>query len=119
MVSQTQSDDEDYPPSDDDLHDQMARCDGIGDFNSMATALNISLENGENIFNPFELDIIEDHRHLPGVLELYVSYDTANKDINDASWHPIDLVKDEDPQAVAQYILSNNLKRISNGIHRR
>ena len=46
LVSQTQSDDEDYPPSDDDLHDQMAKCDGIGDFDSMATALNISLEDG-------------------------------------------------------------------------
>ena len=57
----------------------------------MATALNVSLEDGKDISNPFELEAIEDHRHLSGVLELKVSYNTAYKE-NDSSWHPIEVV---------------------------
>ena len=36
----------------------------------------------------------------------------------DLSWHPMDLIKDEEPQAVALYVLSNDLRKVSNGIHR-
>ena len=96
----------------------MAKCDGLGNIDSMATALNVSQEDKEFTSDPFELEAIEDHRHVSGVLELKVSYKTAYKD-NDTSWHPIDMVKHEDPQAVAQYILANDLGKISNGIHRR
>ena len=84
-----------------------------GDFDSMTIALNASSKD-DNLSLPFELEAIEDHRHMSGILELLVSYKT-----NETSWHPIDLVKYDDPQAVAQYVLQNDLGRISNGKHRR
>ena len=31
----------------------------------------------------------------------------------------MDLIKDEDPQAAANYVLRNDLGRVPNGIHRR
>ena len=54
------------------------------------------------------------HRCLTGVLELQVDYSDG-----DFSWHPTDLVKDEDPYAVGNYILSNNLGEVYNIIHNR
>jgi len=48
------------------------------------------------------------------VLELNVSYTTGS-----IRWHPIELVKDVDVQAVANYILINDLGPISNGQHHR
>ena len=113
MASQTQSDDEEDPPSDDDLTDQVAMCADEGNFDQMATALNISQDN-DNISDPFELDSIIDHRHLSGILELKVLYKT-----NEQSWHPIEMVKNDDPHAVAQYVMNNDLGKISNGQHRR
>ena len=70
-----------------------------GDFDLKTTALNVSSKN-DNLSHPFELEAIEDHRHVSGILELLVSYKT-----NETSYHPIDLVEYDDPQAVAQYVL--------------
>ena len=61
-----------------------------------------------------ELEAIVDDRYLVGALELQVP--CTNRD---PSWHPIDLVKDDEPHAVANYVLSNVLGIVSNGIHHR
>ena len=83
--------------SDDDLHDQMARCDGLGNIDSIAPSLNISQEDKVFTFDPFELEAIEDHRHVSGVLELKVSHKTAYKD-NDTSWHPLKWLRMKIPK---------------------
>ena len=62
----------------------------------------------------FELLSIVVHRYLSGIIELQVKYTNG-----ELSWHPMDLTKDEDPQAVAVYVLSNELGKVSHGIHRR
>ena len=67
----------------------------------------------DNQCNREDLDSILEHRFLAGVLELKVSYTTGS-----IEWHPIKLVKDVDAQAVANYILTNDLGPISNGQHR-
>ena len=46
----------------------MARYDGTGDFDLMATALNNSLYDN-NISNPFELKAIEENMHMSEILE--------------------------------------------------
>ena len=102
MSSQSQSD-EDDPPSDDDLNDQVSRSPEVENFDQKATALNISQEDDE-IYNSFELDSILNLRHVSGILELLVSYKTDKQ-----SWHPIEMFKNEGPQDVAQYIMSNDL----------
>ena len=51
---------------------------------------------------------------MSGILELLVSYKT-----NETSWYPINAVKYDDPRAVTQYVLQNDLGRISNGKHHR
>ena len=49
-----------------------------------------------------ELNAIINHIYSADVLEFKVKY------INwDMTWHPIDLVKDEDPHATANYIITN------------
>ena len=55
-----------------------------------------------------------DDRYIVCVLDLQVEYTNG-----DLSWHPIDLVKYEELQAVANYILDNDVGMIPNGIHRR
>ena len=113
MVSQTQDDDEDFPPSDED--DDLPRFmeDGGVSTADVASHLNVQLD-GKDDYLAAELDTIVDDRYLAGVLELQVRYTNG-----DLSWHPIDLIKNEEPQAVANYVLSNDLGMVSNGIHRR
>lgn len=47
----------------------MKRYYGMGDFDLMVTVLNNSLDDGNNIFNPFELKATEENRHMSGILE--------------------------------------------------
>ena len=61
-----------------------------------------------------ELKSITDHRYLSGVLELQVEYTDG-----ELSFHPIDMVKNEDPHAVANYIINNDLGKECNKIHNR
>ena len=51
-----------------------------------------------------ELHSIVDHRYLSGIIDLHVKYTDR-----DLSWHPMDLNKDENAQAVAVYVLSCDL----------
>ena len=62
----------------------------------------------------FELDSIVNNRYLSGILELEVLYSTG-----DSEWHPISLVQDEDPHAVANYVMNTDLGTILNGKYRR
>jgi len=113
MVSQTQPEVEDVDSDDEDDSDPIASRYSTADFDSMASNVN-NVFDPDNQCNREELDYIIEHRFLAGVLELKVSYTTGS-----IKWHPIKLVKDVDAQAVANYILINDLGPISNEQHRR
>ena len=54
-----------------------------------------------------------------GVLELQIQYSTGDDYYDDFEWHLIGLVKDEDPYAVAKYVINNNFGDVhSNKQHR-
>ena len=61
-----------------------------------------------------ELKSITDHRYIAGILEFNLEYTNG-----DTLWHPIALVKDKNPHATANYVVSNDLGLISNRIHGR
>ena len=113
IVSQTQEDDEDYPPSDDDSGLNGLVVDEGTDLDAMAAHINAQFDETDDVLSA-ELDSIVDHRYLSGIIELRVKYTNG-----DLSWHPMDLIKDENPHCVAVYVLNNDLGNISNGIHRR
>ena len=48
------------------------------------------------------------------ILEFLCKYDTGN-----TKWHPISLVKKDDPHSVANYIMQNDLGEAANSIYRR
>ena len=79
----------------------------------IATHVNTVFDQGDD-YLAAELHSITNHRCLAGVLEFKVEYSNG-----DLSWHPIDLVKDEDPHAVANYIIKNDLGPVYNNIHNR
>ena len=54
-----------------------------------------------------DVEAITDHRVNGGILELELKYRTGGTN-KDYEWHPIGLVKDENPYAVAQYVLKND-----------
>jgi len=112
LVSQTQPEVEDVD-SDDEDSDPLSGRSSDKEATSIATDVNIVFDPDDD-FAEEELDSILDHRFLSGILELQVQYSTG-----DIEWHPLDLVKHADPQAVAQYVLTNDLGPISNGKHRR
>jgi hypothetical protein len=86
------------------------------DFNDMASRLNIVFDCDED--KDRDLDSIIGHRIVCRTLELLVKYSTGNG-AQDEEWHPIGLVKDEDPHAVASYVMANDLGSTENGIQRR
>ena len=55
-----------------------------------------------------DLEAITDHCIAGGVLELQIKYATGNDYNEDYEWHPIGLLKDEDPYLVAKYVINNN-----------
>ena len=79
----------------------------------MATHVNNHLNEKANVLSA-ELAAIVAHRFLPGILEVQVEYTNG-----DTSWHPIELIKNEDPCAIADYVINNDLGKIPNGKHRR
>ena len=64
-----------------------------------------------------DVKAIINHHYTSGMLELEVSYGTGWTR-SDKEWHPISLVKSEDPQAVANYVLHNDLGMMNNGLER-
>ena len=86
------------------------------DFDQMASRLNVVFDPDED--KDRDLDSIIDHRTVCSTLELLVKYSTGNGSM-DEEWHPIGLVKDEDPHAVATYVMNTDLGQVMNGIQRR
>ena len=90
IVSQTQPDDEVQPLSDDDGINEVMLEEGTN-LDDMAAHINGQLDETDDVLSA-ELHSIVDHRYLSGIIELQVKYTNG-----DLSWHPIDLIKDEDP----------------------
>jgi hypothetical protein len=115
IVSQTQSEygaDSLCDPSDEEDNPITASIKG-SEKDDIATHVNTVFDQGDD-YLAAELHSITNHRCLSGVLEFKVEYSNG-----DLSWHPIDLVKDEDPHAVANYIIKNDLGPVYNNIHNR
>jgi hypothetical protein len=104
----THSDDEPVIPSTDD---------GDIDGDVLAQQVN-NFFNSDNPAEEFDSDFsivrIVSHRCVDGILELEVEYSSGDKE-----FHPIALLKEEDPHAVAEYVLRTDLGRHLNTIHRR
>ena len=83
------------------------------DLDTIAARINTQLDETDDVLSA-ELEAIMDHIYLSGIMELQVKY--TNRDL---SWHLICLIKDEVSHCVAVYILKNDLRKVSNGIHRR
>ena len=117
IISQTQPVVEDVDSDDEDsvTMDPHPIASNINDteYDNVVSQLNTVFDECDD-YLAAELQSISDHRFTTGVLELQVIYtdDTS-------SWHPIDLIKDEDPQAVANYILRNDLGHVSNKMYGR
>ena len=111
-------DSDDYDSANDEEIDQVRASDfdTADDFDTMASRVNVVFDPDED--HTCDLESIEDHRSLNGVLELLVKYSTGDSE-DDHEWHPIGLIKDEDPHAVANYVLTNDLGSVDNGIQRR
>ena len=67
----------------------------------LATHINTMFDVSDN---HNELISIIYHQYCNGILELRVEYGDG-----ETSWHPLSLVKDQDPQATTQYIVCNDL----------
>ncbi len=94
--------------SDDEEDCQIPRefdADDMGNFDKMADHVNVIFDHDDD---KSDVEAILDHRVVTEVLELKVKYFGDNEE-DMCHWHPIDLVKDEDAQAVANYILSNDI----------
>ena len=111
-------DDDDYDSADDREVDPIfpADPDDLQDFDDMASRVNVVFDTDED--SDRDLESIIDHRYVSNTLELLVKYSTGNRD-EDVEWHPIGLVKDEDPHAVAQFVLNTDLGPVETGKHRR
>ena len=81
-------------------------------YNSMILYLNTEFDERDDYLLA-DLVAIKDHKFLSRILELKVNYSNGGQ-----LWHPLDLVKDDYPNATADYIVFNDLVPISNGTHR-
>ena len=61
-----------------------------------------------------EITKVLQHQYNGGTLEFLCKYDSGNTE-----WHPLELVKADDPWSVANYIMQNNLGDCANQIHQR
>ena len=82
---------------------------GHEELNDMADRVNIHFNDDER---QRDIEAITDHRIAGGVLELELKYATGDDSHDDYEWHPIGLVKDEDPYAVAKYVMNNDFGSI-------
>ena len=90
MVSQTQDNEEAYPPSNEDTDLPRRMEDGGVNTDAVTSHVNVQLDNKDDYFAA-ELETKVGNRYLAGVLELKVKY--TNRDL---SRHPIDLVRDKE-----------------------
>ena len=91
IVSQTQQEDDDSPSYNDDTGLNGLIMDEGTDLDAIAAHINAQLDETDNVLSA-ELEAIMEHRYLSGIIEFQVKYING-----DLSWHPIDLIKDEDP----------------------
>ncbi len=62
-----------------------------------------------NVFDPdgletdLEIDALLDHRFVSGILEFECQYSNG-----DTLWHPLSLVKNDDPYLLAKYVLATS-----------
>ena len=80
----------------------------------LVTDLNNQFDIAEENDSSLKFDRIVDHRYLSGILELNVNYSDDS-----SSWMSIDKMKGENPGLVAEYVVSTELGKVSNVIHRR
>jgi len=123
IISQTQET-EDYDSADEYEEDPIPHdcVDNTDDFNELASQINGVYDADADTSR--DIEAIINHRYTSGMLELEVSYSTGHETRNkkwypDKEWHPISLVKNEDAQAVANYVLHNDLGKVMNGLERR
>ena len=77
----------------------------------MATAVNDQFDRGQDDLSAKLVDIVA-HRYISGILDLQIKYTTGGY-----SWHPLDLIKDENPQVVTKYGICTDPGKVSNGQH--
>ena len=80
------------------------------DVDDIADDINATMDG--DIESP-EISQILKHQFNGGILEFLCRYDTG-----ETEWHPISLVKKDDPYSVANYIMQNDLGKAANNIHR-
>ena len=83
---------------------------------AMADRVNLHFNDDES---QRDIEAITDHRLAGGVLELQIKYATGDHYYDDYEWHPIGLVKDEDPYAVAKYVINNDFGNIHSSTQHR
>ena len=82
-------------------------------FNKIVKQLNNVFDDTDEYLSA-ELKFIINHRSSNSVLEFQVEYTHGDK-----QHHPIDLIKDNDPHATANYIIKNDLGIICKMIYGR
>ena len=73
IVSQTQQDDENYPPSDDNNRLNGLIMDEGTNLDAMSVHINTQLDKMDDVLSA-ELETIMDHRYLSGIIEIQVRY---------------------------------------------
>jgi len=119
QVSQTQVEVEDVDSDDEDEHPASQDDRTFAQFNNpfdcadeIINDMSNHISRDDDEYN--ELRSIVDHHFVDGVSELQIEYDSG-----ETEWHPLFLVKDEDPKATAAFILQSDFGTIINGKHRR
>ena len=115
VVNQTQYDTGTQPvDNDSDSEDSHIASNSKGlEHDNIAKQSNVAIIRTDD-YLATEIKVITGHRYLKDILELKVEYTHGEQ-----SCRPIGLINDEDPHTVANYVLSNDLGPVSNGIHRR
>ena len=112
IISQTQPVVEDVDSDNDDSIAMDQGCIAASatdiDHDDVVTQINTIFDEKDD-YLAAELVAITDNRITTGILELLVEYSNG-----ETTWHPIEMIKCEDPQAVAQFVLSNDLGHTSN-----
>ena len=85
--------------------------DADDNINSVADNINAMMD--PDVEAP-EITKILKHQYNGGILEFLCKYDSGNTE-----WHPLELVKADDPWSVANYVMQNDLGDHANQIHRR
>ena len=112
-VFQYLSDDDEYDSDEDSVSSTSSEISSPED-TDIADDIN-SQFNREECDDYGEIVAIKQHRDSEGMLEMQVLYSTG-----ELEWHPMSLIKEEDPHAVAHYLLDADLgDKAMNSRHKR